>query len=201
MHMAIARQCRGNDLYQSRRRTRRYSYLAVGSTGRQRLRDNQFVRLVCSRPTGGEEPTVPSDSNHSSAPEQPLSNPSTPQEGQERASRLAVAVVDDDDAVCDSTRILLEVLNFEVHTYANAAEFLAASPNVACVIADYHMPGLNGVELTAELRNRGNTVPVIIITAMSDPQIEADAAKLGVKSVLRKPLGRALVTVLQSELG
>jgi two-component system, LuxR family, response regulator FixJ len=132
---------------------------------------------------------------------QPQPSTSTPRQGEEGDSLIAVAVVDDDAAVCDSTRVLLEVLDFKVHTYANAAEFLAASPNVACIIVDYYMPGLNGLELTTELRKRGSTVPVIMITAMSDPRIESRAAELGIKSVLKKPLGGALITALQSELG
>ena len=124
-----------------------------------------------------------------------------PRGGEKRESLVAVAVVEDDAAVYDSTRALLEALDFEVHTFANAAEFFAASPDVACVIADYHMPGLNGLELTAELRTRGSAVPVIMITAMSDPPIQRRAAELGIKSVLMKPLGKALIAALQSELG
>jgi FixJ family two-component response regulator len=120
---------------------------------------------------------------------------------EQRERLIAIAVVDDDAAVCDSARVLLEALDFEVHTFANAAEFFAASPNVACVIADYHMPGLNGLELTAELRHRGSAVPVIMITAMGDPRIESRAAQLGIKSVLMKPLGKALIAAVQSELG
>jgi len=142
---------------------------------------------------------VPLDGTRNAAFQQPQPNvaggPEDPQ------PRVAVAVVDDDAAVCDSTRVLLEALDFEVHTFSNAADFLAADPDVACIVADYHMPGLNGLELTAELRKRGNAVPVIMITAMSDPRIESRAIELGIKSVLKKPLGRALVTALQSELG
>ena len=63
------------------------------------------------------------------------------------------------------------------------------------------MPGLNGLELTAELRNRGSAVPVILITAMNDPRIKSRATQLGIKSVLMKPLGKALIAALQSELG
>jgi FixJ family two-component response regulator len=135
-----------------------------------------------------------------SASEQPQPDASTRVKREERDSVVTVAVVDDDAAVRDSTRVLLEALDYEVHTYAGAAELLAANPNVACVIADYHVPGLNGLELTAELRKRGSQVSVIIITAMSDPRIESRAVELGIKSVLKKPLGRALITALQTEL-
>jgi CheY-like chemotaxis protein len=189
------------DLRQRRRRTKLYCHRMVGSNnGRQRPRDNALAGPASSRPLE-KEPTVPLDAMPSSTSDQPQSNPSTPREGEERQRLIAVAVVDDDAAVHDSTQVLLEALDFEVHTYANAAEFLAASPNVACVIADYHMPGLNGLELAAELRRRGSTVPVIMITAMSDPRIDSRAAELGIKSVLKKPLGKGLIAALQSELG
>jgi FixJ family two-component response regulator len=148
-----------------------------------------------------KEPTVPRNAIPSSASDQPQSNASTPREGEEGEPLVAVAVVDDDAAVCESTRVLLEALDFEVHTYTNAAEFLTANPNVACVIADYHMPDLDGLGLTAELRRRGSAVPVIMITAMSDPRIESRAAELGIKSVLKKPFGKSLIAALQSELG
>ena len=154
---------------------------------------------ACSRPPRKESP-VPFASMSNSGLEKPQPNPAgMPAEGQP-VSAVAVAVVDDDAAVCDSTQVLLEVLGYKVHTYSNAAEFLAAGPTVACVVADYNMPGLNGLELTAELRKRGNAVPVIMITAMSDPRIEAQATQLGIKAVLKKPLGTALIAALEAEL-
>ena len=121
-------------------------------------------------------------------------------EGAARDSRT-VAVIDDDAAVCDSTRILLEALDYDVCTYPNAVEFFVANPKVSGLIVDYHMPGMNGLEVIAEMRKRGNLIPVIMITAVSDPRIEARAVELGIRSLLKKPLGKALVTALQNELG
>ena len=62
-----------------------------------------------------------------------------------------IAVVDDDEAVCDSTRFLLETHDFEVATYLSGSDFLRDSPDVACVIVDYQMPRLNGFELVSTL--------------------------------------------------
>ncbi|MBO0737429.1 MAG: response regulator [Alphaproteobacteria bacterium] len=106
--------------------------------------------------------------------------------------------------MCDSTRTLLEVHDFVVHTYQSGAAFLQAlheQPAISCLIVDYYMPGLNGLELVSELRNRGSSVPVIMITATPDAKIEAGATQLGIKSVLEKPLGKALISALQDELG
>ena len=66
-----------------------------------------------------------------------------------------VAVVDDDDAVCESTRFLLESFGFEVSTYSSGADFTREDPDVACLIVDYWMPGLNGLEFVSELKTRG----------------------------------------------
>ena len=99
-----------------------------------------------------------------------------------------VAVIDDDAAVCDSTRFLLETYEFEVRTYLSGADFLRDNLDIACLIVDYQLPGLNGLEFVLELRTRGSLVPAIMITATTDPAVERRAAELGVREVLQKPL-------------
>ncbi len=112
-----------------------------------------------------------------------------------------IAVIDDDTAVCDSTRFLLEAYNLDVQTYLSGADFLRENPAVACVIVDYQMPGLNGLDFMSELRQRGSTVPVIMITATSDPIVDRRAAQLGITQVLRKPLsGQVLLGAIRKEL-
>jgi two-component system response regulator FixJ len=112
-----------------------------------------------------------------------------------------IAVIDDDTAVCDSTCFLLEANNLDLLTYLSGADFLRENPDVDCVIVDYQMPGLNGLDFTSELRQRGSTVPVIMITATSDPTVDRRAAQLGIKQVLRKPLsGQVLLGAIRTEL-
>ncbi len=112
-----------------------------------------------------------------------------------------IAVVDDDAAVCDSVRILLEAYDLDVQTYLSGADFLRENPAVACVIVDYRMPGLNGLDFVSELRRRGSTVPAIMITATSDPAVERRATQLGIKQVLQKPLSnRVLLDAIRAEL-
>jgi two-component system, LuxR family, response regulator FixJ len=106
----------------------------------------------------------------------------------------AIAVIDDDAAVCDSTRFLLETYDFVVHTYQSGADFLRDDPVIACLIVDYHMPELNGLEVVAELRTRVRDVPAIImITAATDPSVERRAVELGIRQVLKKPLANQLL--------
>ena len=112
-----------------------------------------------------------------------------------------VAVVDDDAAVCDSTRVMLEAYGYEVRTYLSGAEFLRDAPNVGCLVVDYRMPGLSGLDFVSELRKRGTSVPTIMITATSDPSVERRAAELGISQVLHKPLSnRVLMNAISQEL-
>jgi FixJ family two-component response regulator len=67
-----------------------------------------------------------------------------------------VVAVIDDDAVCESTRFLLETYNFGVRTYLNDSDFLRENFDIACLIVDYQLPGLNGLELVSQLRMRGS---------------------------------------------
>jgi two-component system, LuxR family, response regulator FixJ len=100
-----------------------------------------------------------------------------------------VAVVDDDPAVLDSLKFLLEVAGYKVTAHASAVAFLgdgAARP--ACLILDQHMPQMTGLELVARLRNDGAHMPVLLITGALSPAIVAQAAGLGIEAVLEKPL-------------
>ena len=113
----------------------------------------------------------------------------------------SVAVVDDDEAVCDSTCVLLEIYGFAVRTYLSGAIFLKDNPDVDCIVVDYHMLGLNGLELASELRARGSQVPVIMITATAGPTLEPRAAELGIKQILRKPLSnQVLINAVREEV-
>lgn len=100
----------------------------------------------------------------------------------------AVAVVDDDPAVLDSLRFLLEVTGHTVATYASAAEFLARGESrPSCLIIDHHMPQMTGLELAARLRGEKYALPVLLITGSPSPTISARAVQLGIEKVLAKP--------------
>ena len=99
-----------------------------------------------------------------------------------------VAVVDDDVAVLESFRFMLELAGLDVSTYPSAIAFLArhaAQPR--CLILDHHMPLMTGLELVTRLRDGGSRVPVMLITSSPSPAIIARAAELGIERVLEKP--------------
>lgn len=100
----------------------------------------------------------------------------------------SVAVVDDDAAVLESLRFLLELAGFQVATYSSAIDYLERSDiSPRCIILDHHMPKMTGLELTARLRADGNQVPILLITSFPSPAIVARAAEIGIARVLDKP--------------
>ena len=100
----------------------------------------------------------------------------------------AVAVVDDDAAVVDSVRFLLEVAGHKVDVYPSAAAFLKALTGPpACLILDQHMPQITGLELVARLRGEGMQVPVLLLTLLLSVAITRRAAQLGIYEILEKP--------------
>ena len=105
------------------------------------------------------------------------------------AERRTVAVVDDDHAVRDLLRFLLEVIGYPVEIFASAAEFLRANVrHYACLILDHHMPNMTGLELARRLRADGSVIPILLITGSPSPTIAASAAELGIE-VLENPPG------------
>ena len=109
--------------------------------------------------------------------------------GMTGAEQRRVAIVDDDAAVRDSLRFLLEVIGHPVETFASAAEFLKADKqHLACLILDHHMPEMTGLELAERLRADGSGIPILLITGSPSPAIVARAAELGINRVLEKPL-------------
>ena len=99
-----------------------------------------------------------------------------------------VAVVDDDLAVLDSLRFLLEIAGHKTTVYDSGPDFLNdLDSRHCCAILDHHMPNMTGLEVVERLLAQGNDIPVLLITGMPSPAIVARAAALGVKQVLEKP--------------
>ncbi len=99
-----------------------------------------------------------------------------------------VAVVDDDDAVRDSIRFLLEMADYTVHAYESALRMLDNDwRDFDCLVVDQHMPGITGLEVLARLRSEGASLPVVLITGSISPDLERRATELGAR-VLVKPL-------------
>ena len=100
-----------------------------------------------------------------------------------------VYVVDDDQAVCNSLRLLLKSVGLATQTMSSAAEFLAAYQpgQPGCLVLDVRMPGMSGLELQQELNVRGGTIPVIFVTGHGDVPMAVEAMQHGAFDFLQKP--------------
>ena len=101
--------------------------------------------------------------------------------------RRTIGIVDDDQAVRDSLRFLLEVVGHPVKTFASAAEFLSTERHdLACLILDHHMPEMTGLQLAEKLHAEGSNIPILLITGSPSPAIVARAAQVDIR-LLEKP--------------
>lgn len=100
-----------------------------------------------------------------------------------------VHVVDDDDAVRSSLKLLLKSVGLPTAVHASAQEYLAVwQPDQAgCLILDVRMPGMSGLELQTELNSRGAIVPVIFISGHGDIPMAVEAIQHGAFDFLQKP--------------
>src|SRR6516164_3600557 len=100
-----------------------------------------------------------------------------------------IFIIDDDDGVRDSLRLLLECEGFEVREFASCRKFLATvrSGDGDCLILDLHMPEMGGIELLEGMRRRGDRLPVILITGRLDPKTRERARAAGALAVVEKP--------------
>jgi two-component system response regulator FixJ len=101
-----------------------------------------------------------------------------------------VFVIDDDEAVRDSLLQLFESEDFTVETFPSGRAFLETFDlsRPGCIIADVRMPGISGVELIQQLRDRRCETPVVIITAHGDVPLAVTALKAGASDFFEKPL-------------
>ena len=109
--------------------------------------------------------------------------------------RTTVFVVDDDKAVRNSLRWLIESVGLAVETFGSAREFLSAyDPECpGCLVADVRMPGMSGVELQAVLVERSVQIPVIFISGHGDGPMAVRAMKAGAEDFIEKPYSDQLL--------
>jgi two-component system, LuxR family, response regulator FixJ len=107
-----------------------------------------------------------------------------------------VVLIDDDEAVLDSLRVLLESEGFEVEAFGRASTFLRRCEGEppGCLITDVRMPDMDGLELLQALSRRGPLPPVIVITGHGEVPMAVKAMKLGARDFLEKPFNTAELT-------
>ena len=100
-----------------------------------------------------------------------------------------VSVVDDDESVRESLPDLLKEFGFASRVFSSAEEFLASDviSETKCLILDIAMPGMSGPDLQTTLQRRKHSVPIIFITAQSDPSLRPRLLARGAVECLLKP--------------
>jgi two-component system response regulator FixJ len=114
-----------------------------------------------------------------------------------------VLIIDDDPAVRNSLKFALEVEGFAVRAYPTGAELLAEVeiPDNGCLVVDYKLPEMNGLDLLLELRKRKIDLPAILITTQPNPAVRNRAALAGVPLIEKPLLNDTLFQGIRTALG
>lgn len=110
--------------------------------------------------------------------------------GVPRTKIKKICIVDDNRAVCDSLKFLFQsTFNIDVAMYHNALDFLQDyRPDwQGCIIVDYFMPVLNGIDLIKKLKKRNNSMGIIIMSGNSSMDMIERAKAAGAKAFVTKP--------------
>jgi two-component system, chemotaxis family, CheB/CheR fusion protein len=107
------------------------------------------------------------------------------------SAQPVIFVVDDDSAVRDALRDVLEHEGRSVQTYSSCEAFIEAyrPGGEACLLIDACLPGMNGLELLRWLGHSGHRLPAIMITGNSDVPMTVQAMKAGASDFIEKPIG------------
>jgi FixJ family two-component response regulator len=107
----------------------------------------------------------------------------------------SIAIIDDDEAMQDSLRDLMEASGLVARSFGSAEEFLKSDlhDKAACLIVDVRMPKMSGLELQARLKEQDCIVPIIFITAHGDARMRIQAMRRGAVEFLAKPFDHQLL--------
>ena len=115
-----------------------------------------------------------------------------------------IAVIDDDESFRTALVESLQSQGYGVEDFPTADEFLRSGVinSYGCIISDIHMPGMSGIELARRLTSHDPRVPLIMVTARSEPGLDGIAAANDVVCLLRKPFGSdTLTSCIEKALG
>jgi len=112
-------------------------------------------------------------------------------------------VVDDDESVRRSTRLLVESFGYRAAVFESAEGFLRSGQphDTSCLILDVYMPGMDGLQLQSQLAAKGCGIPIIFITAYDDQESRRRALQAGAIAFLGKPFtDQQLLQAIRSAL-
>jgi FixJ family two-component response regulator len=118
--------------------------------------------------------------------------------------RQVVVLVEDDDGLRAALERVLRAWGFDTRSY-ESAEAALSDPALDwpdCLVVDLGLPAMSGLDLIDRLRERGVTVPAVLISAQDEAKVRQEAQRRGIVHILAKPfLGSALVREVDAVLG
>jgi two-component system, LuxR family, response regulator FixJ len=109
------------------------------------------------------------------------------------SAKRALYVVDDEEAIRRSLRLMLGVQGYSVTVFASGASLLDALDGLVpgCLLLDVRMPGIDGLEVQRELAARGGRLPTVVMTGHGEFSVALAALRNGAVSFLEKPFTKA----------
>ena len=104
-------------------------------------------------------------------------------------TRPIVYFVDDDEGIRISMQALLNLEGFQTKLYASGRELLADvdSMSSGCLVVDFRMPEMSGLQLIQQVRERGSNMPFLLISGCATISMAVEAMKLGACNIIEKP--------------
>jgi len=103
--------------------------------------------------------------------------------------RRLVHIIDDEESVRNSIGFMLQTTGYSVRPWPSGAFFLRELRGVepGCILLDIRMPEMDGLTVQQQLKERGVTMPVIVLTGHGDVSIAVKAMRGGAVDFLEKP--------------
>lgn len=116
---------------------------------------------------------------------------------------VEVLLVEDDHAVRESLKTVLELDGYAVSEFDSAEAFLEAAhfSERSCAIIDVNLPGISGLKALERLRAAENWVPAIMVSARASDETRSEARRLNALSVLDKPINLSLLLASLAQIG
>ena len=117
-------------------------------------------------------------------------------------AKPTVVVVDNDAALLGALKFALELEGYAVTPFSSAAEILAEKhlPASGCLVVDFDLNGMNGLDLVAALRNRSVGLPAILITGSASREVRRRAAAANMPIVEKPLFGNTLVNAIHDTI-
>src|ERR1700739_3904876 len=112
----------------------------------------------------------------------------------DRTSKL-ITIIDDDEAMQDSLRDLMEAGGLVARCFGSAEDFLESDlrTRAACLIVDIRMPKMSGLQLQTRLKDEECDIPIIFVTPYGDARMRIQAMRDGAVEFLAKPFDHQLM--------